>query len=466
VLPRGAGRRLVAAAVLLTYGAIATVTVRNLNLRFDFSSWRRRDLPLLSLERARNLEGTPDGQLFSQIRSVTSYLQKHLPPREPLFTFPALTLLNFLSDRPSAVPHDYFFARLPHRGEAEIVDTLQRMRPPLIVVTNMPGTFFIDAAVYYFLLRNYIREHYVHTQRVGMFDLLHRRDRSERVGWAADVPQDHVGILQLEQRLHAKIMRPGQDSQPREQVSSLPKDTVRKLLRGLQGNLRATSLNNERSIPLIHVLGEWAVPYLLETYAVSDAGMRKEIALILNVIFLQEMHTRYRLAGAPFPLPLEDGDLPPAVLDLVSRSELPWRERAAIARILGLIAVEGAIPQLKEAARDERVRPSVLLALAEIGETMAACQLVAALGRSDWLAEVYFPNTLLSAASTQPEVEACLADAVRHLTGRRREIAAWIAGAVGTPTLRAALAEALADTDPAAQTAARWFLDRHHGAGG
>jgi hypothetical protein len=458
VVPHRWGRHLVSVTVLVAYGMIATTTVRHAGLVYDFSRWTRRDLTSLQLERAGSLEGAPNWRRLSQIRSVTRYVQQYLSPGEALFSFPALTVLNFLSGQPSPVRHDYFFARRPdHREEAEIVDRLREVRPPLIVVTDTPGSFFIDAPVYYFLLRGYVREHYVRARRVGIFEILERRGDSGELERVPIVQKNRVGMVDLKQRF-GPMLRHGKNWKVLGRAGTLPEDRVRGVFLTLEQRLRLTPPYSRQSASLIRGLGEWAVPYLLERYAQADRRTKKEIAQVLNVVFLQEMHRRYRLWGsASFP-PVEDVELAPSVLALVSRPDLPRRERAAVARGLALLNVRAAIPFLHEALQDQGVRRSAILALAHMDVPSALCRMVEELGDNDWFAQVYYPSVLLSAASRHPDVEACLSSAIREGSGRQREIAAWIAGAVGTSSIRQVLEEALADEDPAVQAAARWSL--------
>lgn len=128
---------------------------------------------LLGLERAPiSLERGREPRLRS-LGDTARYLQVNLAADETTFTFPAIEVLSFLSDRVNATRHGYFFPGWPgHEVEAEVIEALQAAPPRLIVALSDHQFFFSTAPLYYYALREFIVANYEEVERFGVYSVL------------------------------------------------------------------------------------------------------------------------------------------------------------------------------------------------------------------------------------------------------------------------------------------------------
>ena len=126
------------------------------------------------------------GRLFVYLSDTVQYLTANSTPQEYVFTFPCLDFISFLADRRDPTRHGYYYPGSPgHAVEAEVIDALRDHPPRFIVALHDHALFFTAAPLYYFNLRQYVTEHYDLDRRMGMFDILSRREASAPVGQVA-----------------------------------------------------------------------------------------------------------------------------------------------------------------------------------------------------------------------------------------------------------------------------------------
>ena len=102
------------------------------------------------------------GQDLASLARVVEFISARTRPDEPVFGFPAMAAVNFLTGRRNPVRHDYFFPGRPaHAEEARVVAELAAVGPSYVVTLNDRFGFFQEAPTYYFLLRDYLRRAYV-----------------------------------------------------------------------------------------------------------------------------------------------------------------------------------------------------------------------------------------------------------------------------------------------------------------
>ena len=62
-----------------------------------------------------------------ELKAVADFVEQATTPDEPIFVFPALAMVPFLTDRKTPVPHDYFFTGRPsHADEAAMVAAIEQ----------------------------------------------------------------------------------------------------------------------------------------------------------------------------------------------------------------------------------------------------------------------------------------------------------------------------------------------------
>jgi hypothetical protein len=133
------------------------------------------------------------GQDLGSLARVVEFISERTQKDEPVFGFPAMAAVNFLTGRPNPVRHDYFFPGRPaHSEEARVVAELAAVRPAYVVTLNDRFGFFQEAPTYYFLLRDYLQRAYVREMRAGRYDVLRRRDLPEDPTQAAPGAPDAV----------------------------------------------------------------------------------------------------------------------------------------------------------------------------------------------------------------------------------------------------------------------------------
>ena len=94
--------------------------------------------------------------------------------------------MSFLADRRDPSRHGYYYPGSPgHAVEAEVIDSLRDRPPRFVVALHDHALFFVAAPLYYFNLRRYVTEHYRFDRRIGMFDILSRREAGAPVGQVA-----------------------------------------------------------------------------------------------------------------------------------------------------------------------------------------------------------------------------------------------------------------------------------------
>src|SRR5437773_12010527 len=286
--------------------------------------------------------------------ALLDYLGPRLAPGAPLFGFPAVALVPFALDRPTPTAHDYFFPGRPdHRAEAEVVRMLEAVRPPYLVTLNRRLGFFSESPMYYFLLRAYVRSHYVLEARFGRYDVLRRGGR----GGAVVEDDLEPTVADDPEAVFAALADPDRD---------IRRAALRVFLAHAHTAARVTALaaawapDEARQLLLVRNLGEAgderAVDYLVGTVDTAGTRLRAEAAGALTYLALRRTSDRYLFTDVP--------QLPPRAL--VPERAVPlerlrsWMADYRQRRVIGIYA-----PRALVDAGDESVVPGgeqVLLA--------------------------------------------------------------------------------------------------------
>ncbi len=130
----------------------------------------------LQAERAPVWMNAGRTERYSELAEVVRFVREHTAPDEQVFTFPALDIVSFLSDRHNPTRHGYFFPRWPgHDSEAEVVAYLMERKPRYAVVLHAHAPFFVNAPMYYYDLGRYLNTYYSPYATIGRYMVLRRR---------------------------------------------------------------------------------------------------------------------------------------------------------------------------------------------------------------------------------------------------------------------------------------------------
>src|SRR5262249_18113421 len=183
-----------------------------------------------------------------------------------------------------------------------------------VVTVNRNIGFFSNSARYYFILRAFVREHYVLAARFGRYDVLVRRELADGPPVIDDYTPAVDGLVaSLTEPLH----------EPRRAA-------VRKFLDQAGSEegvawLAATAAPDERSrLLLMRGFGETpdlrTIPFLVRTFESGGWRIRYQSGLALNLVALYAAEHRYLLGRLP-------GERDPTPADLVGLMDLGTARR-------------------------------------------------------------------------------------------------------------------------------------------
>ncbi|HEV7731739.1 MAG TPA: glycosyltransferase family 39 protein [Candidatus Binatia bacterium] len=399
------------------------------------------------------------------LNALLAWLRARLKPGEPIFGFPAVALVPFLLDHPSATRHDYWYAGRPdHLEEAEVVRVLTADPPRFVVTVNRNLGFFSNSARYYFILRAFVQEHYVLAARLGRYDVLRRRD----------LPAEPVTIDDFTpvvgDDLGASLADPMHEARRAAVLAFL----ARAPAAGGVASLAATVAGDEATqLLLLRAFAQApdarTVPYLADVFAHGGWRVRNEAAAALNYTALHASEHRYVLGRRDDDPELTASDLVSLVDPATVRT---WLGATADRRIVGTFAAwllaatpdPDAIPILQAAKADTNdpyFETIATYALVRAGRLEYVCDLVQFLGQRRHEMQDATPSLLIDLAAEHPSaVASCLRRGIVDSTARGREVSAWTAGAARLDATAPALRDALHDPEPRVRAAATWALER------
>lgn len=145
---------------------------------------------------------------YRDLETVVAAIRELTEPGEKVFTFPALDVVSFLSDRDSPLRDSYFFPRwIGHDDELRAVEAMRADPPRLAVVLHGHETFFEDAPTYFAAIGGFLAEQYRRYVQVGRYAILAHRSVAETGGrrrWS--IPRDEPDP-RLERYLETRLAR-------------------------------------------------------------------------------------------------------------------------------------------------------------------------------------------------------------------------------------------------------------------
>lgn len=123
-------------------------------------------------------------------RELITHLQQTTPPGEPVFAFPALPMVYFLSGRDNPTRHDYFLGdNVSFREQMEVVRTLEQQQVPTVILHNDPTNYFVAKdRDFTRLIWDYVARAYYLDRRIGPYDVMRRYATRSNGGRAAVDP--------------------------------------------------------------------------------------------------------------------------------------------------------------------------------------------------------------------------------------------------------------------------------------
>jgi HEAT repeat protein len=407
-------------------------------------------------------ERAHDLQAFN---AVLEHLRARLEPGEPIFAFPALALVPYALGHQTPTPHDYYFPGRPdHRAEAEIVRTLAADPPRYVVTMNRRFGFFSESPAYYFILREWLRRHYVLEARLGRYDVLVRADRATQApvvrAFGEPPPLD---------RLVGELADPDRERRRAAVLAFL--DAARDA-DGIAPLASQVAPGEAAQLLLLRNLAESgdarAVDFLVDNVLHADWRVKNEATGALSFLTIREFGDRYHLGPPPDPPPAKLAEH----MDHLPVKDVRWwmvdaRSRRQLgvfaATALALVGDQEAAPALQATLEQEWRRPllQVLAAqgLVALGHTERLCDLVGMLGLLKHDVQNTVPSYLIEMASVHPaETARCLGEGLTSSDARVRETSAWIVGAAGLRALGPQLTTVLDDHVAGPRIASVWAL--------
>lgn len=435
------------------------------------------------------LEADRDRDLL-ELKAVADFVVQTTRPEEPIVVFPALAMVTFLTDRRTPIPHDYFFTGRPsHADTADMVDAIEASRPPLLVTLNDRLGYFSSSPAYYFILRDYVQEHYELVRRIGRYDLLVRRELvGTRSGWQRAVPTRDPfdptfahGQYARELAQAARIAREGSamdlvgfapkladvDRRVRQAVAAAIDAVAAREPDGYAAVERAIATNESTRLLYLRTLGEYASPaaigYLHSVFLESSGRIRWEAARSINLLLARVLSDRFNLLAPP------TGPLVtlPATLDserLVAPID-EFVERQRIGPLAALAVADQGRQDLKPQiegywGRRETTWWKMLAAYAlyELGER-ERLRTMFELMNEGTLPGQFVPSIVLDPELVPPaDAVATIVDRIANGSPEERETAAWMVPFVGSDEAWPAVEAVADDSDPRVRKAARWAL--------
>ena len=491
--------RMVACAPIVFALAVRALPFLDARVRLTPDVAVRGTTPLAQTAMPVVLEEDRDRDL-RELRAVADFVAQQTRPDEPIFVFPALAMVPFLTDRATPVPHDYWFTGRPsHADEAAMVAAMERTRPPLFVTLNDRLGYFSASPSYYFILRDYVQRNYVLVRRIGRYDVLARRDLlDEHPDWRTP---EIVGATLDDTFAHGEYARElaaarriAESGTAQDLVGTAPQlaDVDRRIRQAYAAAIdavaardpggypaveRAVATNRSARLLFLRTLGEYGAPaslgYLQDVFLNSDGRIRWEAARSINFLLARELSMRFNL--------VEPADGPLVTLPDTLQSDAlvapigdDFAERQRIGPLAALAVAHARRDDLKgkiDGPWDRREttwwKMLAAYALVQMGENERLATLFELMNEGT-LPGQFVPSIVLDPRLVPPgAATAVVIERMKNGSSEERETAVWMVPYLAEPGAAWAAVEGLAnDPDPRVKHAAEWALGQRARASG
>jgi len=430
-----------------------------------------------------------------ELGAVADFVARATTPEQPIFAFPALAMLPFLTDRKTPVPHDYFFTGRPsHADEAAMVAAIEQAKTPLVVTLNDRLGYFTASPAYYFILRDYVQRNYALVRRIGRYDVLARRELLDaHPDWRTPVLEGEVldptfasGGYARELAAARRIAESG-TAADFAGAAPLLADVDRRVRQAVAAAIDAVAArdpggpaagyaaieqviatNRSTRLLFLRTLGEYGAPgslgYLQDVFLNSDGRIRWEAARSINFLLARELSARFSLVeAASGPLvPLPETLASDALVGMIGDD---FAERQRIGPLAALSVAEAQRADLAakiDGPWDRREttwwKMLAAYALVRLGDTARLATLFELMNEGT-LPGQFVPSIVLDTQLVPPQVAAAaVAERMKNGSAQERETAAWMVPYLASDGAWPAVEAALQDPDPGVRHAAQWAL--------
>ena len=121
----------------------------------------------------------PHSRLYNQaFTDLIHYLDDTVPQGAPIFAFPALPMVYFISGHDNVTRQDYFFGdNVSFPEQLDVIRTLEQERVATVVLANDPTEYFVmKGRDFTRVLDAYLHRRYYLERRIGPYDVMRRFD--------------------------------------------------------------------------------------------------------------------------------------------------------------------------------------------------------------------------------------------------------------------------------------------------
>jgi hypothetical protein len=420
-------------------------------------------LARLDLPHATFVREPGETREFANLHAIATYVSEHTRPDEYVFPFPNLSLICFLSGRLNPTAKGYFIAGYPdHYTESAIVSGMRERLPAMVVTLTEHQIFVLTAPAYYFLIREFVKEHFTPVAQIGPYLVLVHRDVAQDRATDDGRPRINEPIAGTERSWDGL-----DDPDPAIQLETAARIERQRDPVGAVALARlAIPRRAPNRVPFLRIALEFAderaIPSFVQIGARDYATEAGQLAV--NAMYFtaeKSLTERFWLASDA-----QRGRLVALRNELNVEPFRTWlrnrrsdgRLRYVAAWAAGVLHDESAVPYLVKALEgDDRAFATMAsFSLVMLGKTEDIAEdVVAALDTDD----IYAPSILIDLYRRDPgAARSAIVAGLQTGTPKMRATLAWVVAALHDRALAGTVAELSDDSDPQVREAATWSV--------